>query len=112
MNRVRPNRKILLALPCVIALLALGPITVVGGSEVETEPQTAGAANPPMEEAVVEETTSLHGQVVRGLPFSSFDLLSLGVVLLGLTTISYTMHRLNLEPGEPPAQAPVTTDRE
>ena len=113
MNRARPKRKILLVLPCVIALLALGPVTaVVGGNEVETEPRTAGVTTTAAEGAAVEETASPHGRVVRGLPFTSFDLLALGAVLLGLTTISFATHRLNLEPSEPPAQAPVTTDAE
>ena len=113
MNRTRPKRKILLALSCVVALLALGPVAdAVGGGEMNAEPQPAGVASPTVEGAVAEEPVSLHAEVVRGLPFSRFDIIALVVVLLGLTTISFAVHRLNREPAERSAPSPVTTDAE
>ena len=112
MNRARPTRKILLALTALVAVFALGPASQsVGGSETETEQQPAAGATGPVDAAAPEEATELHAQVVRGLPFSNFDLISLIAVVLGLTTISFVMHRLNLD-REPGAGAPITTDAE
>jgi hypothetical protein len=110
MNRARPKRKILLALTCVIALLALPWVAhAAGGSGAESESQPAGVATAPVEEAVADETTALHAEVVRGLPFSNFDLLALIAVLAGLTMISFAVHRLNRDPAAP-EQASITTD--
>lgn len=110
MNRARPTRKILLALTALIAVFALGPASQpVGGSEPQTEPQPAALATGPVDAAAPEEVPELHAQVIRGLPFSNFDLFSLMAVVIGLTTISFVVHRLNLEP-EPGAGAPFTTD--
>jgi len=111
MNRARPKRKILLVLTCAIALLALVPVTqAAGGDGVKSEPQPAALSSVPVDAAVTDETPALHAQAVRGLPFSNFDLFALIAVLVGLSSISYVVHRLNRDPAEPAAEAPITTD--
>ena len=113
MNPARPKRKILLALSCAIALLALPAVAAaVGESDAEAEPPPVAVATAPVEEAVPDETAALHAEVVRGLPFSSFDLIALIAVLAGLTTISFAVHRLNRAPAASPGQASITTDAE
>ena len=119
MNRADPKQKVLLLLTCVLALLALAPVaTAVSGDEME-EPQTAAVASTPAaaavtsgpaEAAVADEASVLHAQVVRGLPFSNFDLLAMCIVLLGLTILSYAVHRLTRDPAERRRKSQITTD--
>lgn len=120
MNRAKRLRKILFVVSCAIALFALAPGAVaVGGDEIEAEPQASAFSNPtaatavagsPTEGVAADQGSVLHAQVVRGLPFSNFDLLALCTVLLGLTAISYSVHRLNRDPGEQPRKSQITTD--
>ena len=112
MNLVKSQWKIFLLLTCAIALLSFAPVALAaGGDEMEAEPQPATAVtSAPAEVPVAGETDVLHAPAVRGLPFSNFDLLALIAVVVGLTTISFTVHRLNRDPdGRRPAPR-ITTD--
>ena len=112
MNRARPKRKILLVLTCAVALLALAPVAgAVGTDEMPTETQPAAVATVPAE-VDGETTDALYAQVVTGLPFSNFDFLALIIVLVGLTSLSFAVHRLNRDPRKSLPALPVTTDAE
>ena len=111
MNRAKPTRKILFVLTCLVALLALAPVALaVGDDEMETEPPAAAVATAPVDPGAAEETGVLHAQVVRGLPFSNFDLLALIAVLVGISSMSFAVHRLNRDPAEQAANTQITTD--
>ena len=114
MNRATPKRKILVLLTCIVGLLAVaGPVPSAGGDdEAPLEPSTGGVTAVPIEEPVAGSTTErLHAQVVRGLPFSNFDLFALIAVLIGLTSISLAVDLLNRPPRKSAAAEPsITTD--
>ena len=107
------KRKILFVLTCVIALLAVIPVTgAVSRDEVEPEAEAAAVASMPAEGTVSGEEGALHAEPIKGLPFSNFDLLAMGVVLAGFISLSFVVHVLNRDQGEGPGGPPITTDAE
>ena len=133
MKRPSPNRPLVLLI-CALVVFAIPSLANAGGDETEAEPQATAVTPVPSDAGDGGDTDLLHGQVVRGLPFSNFDLLVLVAVLVGLSAISFAVHRLNRDrgrahaetvpepapnrpldaPAEPApehaAEAPVTTD--